>query len=176
MVFAALDHVEHPVKIVETGTLRTLDNWEGDGQSTILFDNWTAWQKGGRVVSIDLDGEACALARRLTSSRVAVFHGGSVQNLEDVAALGDPVDLLYLDSGNDPALILSEFEAALPALRPGSIVLVDDSPIGGVADYSLRTDFVGKIEGKGRLLAARLAGAPFAALWFCGYQVAWRIV
>jgi cephalosporin hydroxylase len=178
-VFEELDLRDRPVLIVETGTVRSRGNWEGDGQSTILFDKWSAWHVGTRVISIDLDAEACALAREVTTSRVEVLEGNSVEWLKDMRIGHPPIDLLYLDSGDDPALMLAEFNAAWPMLRPGSIVLADDSPRAGVPVGELWTGrtaaMAGKIEGKGRLLAERLAGAPFAVPWFSGYQAAWRI-
>ena len=35
-IFQYLDNISGPINIVETGCLRTKDNFEGDGQSTLL--------------------------------------------------------------------------------------------------------------------------------------------
>jgi hypothetical protein len=45
-VFDYLDRFDRPVGIVETGCVRQQDNWEGDGQSTILFDKYAASHPG----------------------------------------------------------------------------------------------------------------------------------
>ena len=51
-----------PLTIVETGCLRAL-NWEGDGCSSILFHEF-AVATGSQFVSVDIQPEHCALARR----------------------------------------------------------------------------------------------------------------
>ena len=39
-------------RIIETGTVRQIDNWEGDGQSTIVWDT-LATNLGGTVTTIE---------------------------------------------------------------------------------------------------------------------------
>lgn len=43
--------------IVETGCARTAESWEGDGQSTLLFDRFVN-ALGGSVLSVDIDPAA----------------------------------------------------------------------------------------------------------------------
>ena len=42
-IFQYLDLIDGPVIIVETGCARLKDNWAGDGQSTLMFDNYISF-------------------------------------------------------------------------------------------------------------------------------------
>src|SRR5262249_5344480 len=53
--------------IIETGCLRIPDNWEGDGQSTFMFDALVR-REGGHFFSIDILPESIDTARRACSS------------------------------------------------------------------------------------------------------------
>jgi predicted O-methyltransferase YrrM len=175
-----------PFRIVETGCVRS-DNWAGDGRSTVLFDRFVE-MSGGELVSIDLSPEACAYARREVGERSRVLEGDSVRELRRIAtellARGEAIDLLFLDSLDaDPSdsrraseQALLELCAARPALRPGSLVMVDDAyrallgvPRGDGGFEVLRE--VGP-SGKGALVSDyfRRVGQP---LLFDGYQRGW---
>ena len=39
-IFEYLDQIEGPLTIIETGCMRELGNWAGDGQSTSLWDKY----------------------------------------------------------------------------------------------------------------------------------------
>jgi SAM-dependent methyltransferase len=119
--------------IVETGTLRKADNWEGDGQSTLLLAEFAS-RYGCKLWTCDIDPDAIAVCRELTSpyaSQIEYVVSDSVQFLRDFA---DPIDFLYLDSmdfthtnpGPPQDHALREGQAALHALHTQSIVLVDD--------------------------------------------------
>lgn len=151
--------------VVETGCIRKEDNWAGDGQSTIILNDYAKWH-GGNFRSVDMDTNACELARRFAPEAL-VTSGDSVEFLN---LHKSPIDLLYLDSfdldNSDPhpaALhCLFEFCAAMKNLHTGSIVFIDDSQIGN--------DFV--IGGKGKYVAQyfkHLGVEPFTF----GYQAAW---
>lgn len=150
--------------IVETGCLRVAGNWAGDGQSTFLFDCFAA-SEGGRVWSVDISPESIFAARAVTSPNVQLVLNDSVAFL---SAFHAPIDLLYLDSldadENSMASAqhhLMELTASMPNLRPGSVVLVDDTRLSG-----------GTVIGKGRLMADYMARRS-AKLIAQGDQFAW---
>jgi hypothetical protein len=153
--------------IVETGCTRAEDNWEGDGQSSVI---WAAFAEyhGGTFTSIDIDQDALDLTMKLTKNVGRYFCGDSVLELQHQWKSA-VVDLLYLDSFDldmnnpHPAALhcLFEFLSARPRLKSNSIVFVDDSPFSN-----------GTILGKGMYVAEyfkKLGVSPFAV----GYQAAW---
>lgn len=120
--------------IIETGCVRMENDW-GAGQSTLIFDT-VSLHTESRFISIDNNPESCQFARRLCHSpNTEVVNSDSVQYLSRLASKKSPtIDILYLDSldvdWNDPhpaALHhLHELCAAMPLLRSGSMVVVDD--------------------------------------------------
>lgn len=139
--------------IVETGTLRKIDNWK-DGQSARLFTEFVNSQ-GGYVRSVDIDPKACQVARELLpSSNFSVACSDSVTWLSSLNDLNQ-VDLFYLDSwdvkwANDQPSAdhhLKEFLAIEPYLQPGTIVAIDDN---------CRKLSDGQRTGKGRRIAEYL--------------------
>jgi hypothetical protein len=175
--------------IVETGCARQVDNWEGDGQSTILFDRFaTAYQ--GEVRSVDIDSKACEYARSLVGPRSKIFSDDSVPFLgrlaRELLAAGRSIDLLYLDSydvdaGNPvPSAVhhLKELCAIAPVLFGGTLVMVDDSfrALHGIRtgpqSITLLNDL--GIGGKAKYVAEyfQQTGVPLA---FEGYQCGWVI-
>ena len=153
------------MSIVETGCLRKEDNWAGDGQSTLIWDAYRRFSLGD-FTSIDISEEAISLIRKLCPDSTSIC-GDSVEALNRHIGA---IDLLYLDSfdldtsNEHPAALhcLFEFCAARPHLHPGSILFIDDSPMG--------QDWI--VAGKGRYVAQymkQLAVNPFTF----GYQVAY---
>ena len=122
--------------IVETGCARTEGNWQGDGQSTLLFDRFVNhW--GGRVQTVDIDADSCKRLRAQVSDKVGIHCSDSVRHLGNLAREGKlAIDLLYLDSFDlewrnpHPSSLhhLLELCAAMPLLARGTLVVVDDSP------------------------------------------------
>jgi hypothetical protein len=127
--------------IIETGTIRSKNEWYGDGQSTIIFDEFVNFYDG-RVISIDNDKQAVMLARKLTSDKVEVICGESVDTLYGLYRKRfsnniERVNLLYLDSwGWDstdqdltPQAIhtFMELAAIMGYLRTDSLIMVDDN-------------------------------------------------
>jgi len=174
--FEYLDTRDGPITIIETGSMRNPDNWEGDGCSTVLFDHYQRDRKGV-FWSIDLDDRViCAVAPHSLQCTCLVT-ADSLHYLPSLARTHrQPVDLLYLDSFDfemdDPipsALHhLKELYAALPLIGPDTLVMVDDSPISldGTPSGTMR------ITGKGRLVA-EYAAEYGATLQFAHYQVGW---
>jgi hypothetical protein len=124
----------HPARIFETGCLRVPGNWEGDGQSTFMFDRYVE-SYGGKLMSIDISPEAVKAAQEVTWN-AEVNCGDSVAFLNaHCHRYSDPIQLLYLDSwdldANNPLIAahhhMNELCAAMPALDFGSIVFVDDT-------------------------------------------------
>lgn len=156
--------------IVETGCMRQADNWAGDGQSTIIWNEFRKWRGQGFFDSVDLDKNAVEFAKSSCELDVwsDIHESDSIKFL--VEYKNPTIDVLYLDSfdvdmnnPHDAAMhCLFELTAAMPKLKRNSIVFVDDSPVG--------INF--RVGGKGMYVAdfmARLGIQPFAF----GYQIAW---
>lgn len=128
-----LDQRQNNFKIIETGTIRRVDNWK-DGQSARLFTEMVDYC-GGSVRSVDIDEEACMLARQLLPSKnFTAVCSDSVDFLKAQSDLNE-VDLFYLDSWNvkwandGPSADhhLKEFLAIEPFLKSGAVVAIDDN-------------------------------------------------
>ncbi len=128
--------------------------------------------RGGAVYSVDIEPRATTACRSLVSYQVNLFTGDSVKFLKDILPflLRDlPLDLLYLDSFDLlvshplPSALhhMNELMAAMPLLRPETLVVVDDSP----ALYD-------EVGGKGMLIAKHALRVG-ADMMFCSYQVGW---
>ena len=117
-------------------------NWNGDGQSTFLFDTF-ARQRGGWVFSIDINLYSIETARRACSHSTQFINNDSVAALNALSAtMSSPVGLLYrqlvfdLDLMNATACAVHhalELLAARPLLGPGAVVAIDDYGVGGWA-------------------------------------------
>lgn len=141
--------------IIETGTLRTANNWT-DGQSAMLFTRFVE-HHGGQVSSVDIDPEACATAREfIASEQFKVSCSDSVAWLAQQQDL-DQVDLFYLDSydvdwNNDTASAdhhLKEFLTIEPFIKSGTVVAIDDNSRWVASNQR---------SGKGRAVVEYLAG------------------
>lgn len=166
-----LSKVQSPL-IVETGCSRSPDSWEGDGQSTIIFDE-LAERFNGTFCSVDINIDNVEMARSLIRYRRSfIAQQDSISWLTITAmALGSSkIDLLYLDSfdfypgsEHESALHhLMELTAAAPALRHGSLVFVDDNvvqPDGSFVGKGVYVDQFMKKSGRQRV--------------FTGYQLGW---
>ncbi len=120
-------------RIVETGCIRTLDDWRGAGNSTVLLGEY-ATLKGGSLTSVDIDPKHCELARATVRDlpRVSIECSDSVAWLKSGK---EPVDLLYLDSLDSFAPrseehALEEARAAMPRLHERSLLVFDDTAYG----------------------------------------------
>lgn len=175
--------------ILETGCARERDNWEGDGQSTFMFDRFAA-EHAGEVCTVDLDASACAYARSVVGSCTTVHLGDSVTFLHGMAGKllreGRAIDLLYLDSFDcDPANPtpsalhhLKELCAISPALGGGTLVVVDDSFHQLRGFRNERNEFIlledQGIWGKARYVAEYFQQVGIKPL-FDGYQCGWVV-
>ncbi len=120
-----------PLTILETGTA-----YAGT-KSTYLFDAYVK-KYGGHFWSVDISENTCAEARKHVSSSSEIVCDDSVHFLETWVKEhpGQKADIVYLDSfdldWNDPFPSgdhgLKEYFAILPALKEGSLLLIDDTP------------------------------------------------
>lgn len=165
-IFKYLNTISDPI-IVETGTYREENNYKGDGCSTLLFDNYTKFC-GGSLLSVDNDPKACELARKSTGNTTTVIESDSVEFLGTLCGY---IDLLYLDSYNikdwfndwAPASHhLKELFAVKEAIKPGTLIVVDDNIIAPD----------GRRLGKGRLVH-ELMDAIGILPHFDDYQIGW---
>ena len=69
--------------IVETGTISDPGGarWALSGQATLLFDRFLNYYNG-TLYSIDLDPEACRVARAVTSPRTVVVQGEETSRVD----------------------------------------------------------------------------------------------
>ncbi len=169
VLFQALQGLGRSPFMVETGCLRIPDNWEGDGQSTFMFDA-LARDTGGALFSIDVGAESIDTARKACSSATQLIENDSVAALHALASIASRrIDLLYLDSfdldaSNPlPSAIhhALELTAARPLVGSGTLVCIDD--------YS-----VGSVGGKG-MIVDKFMAAIRAEVLYSGYQKLWRI-
>jgi predicted O-methyltransferase YrrM len=107
-------------RILEIGTL--------GGYSTIWLGR--ALPSGGRLVTLEIDPAAAAVARRNLSraglaDRVELMLAPAAESLRRLAAEGaEPFDLVFIDA--DKASSDRYFLAALDLARAGSVIVVDN--------------------------------------------------
>jgi len=195
-VFAFLDAFDRPVRILETGCVRSAPYWPNDCGSTVMFCEYAKAHPGTVVYSIDRDGRALDVCRSLVGGSAQIHFGDSLAGLRQLsenrpADLMEGVDLLFLDSSDlaagesrfevsEPAIQhLKELLAALPLLSSTSLVTVNHSP---ARLYGLVTQqgSIGLIEqpricGHGRHIA-EYAAAVGAELKFADYLCGWSKV
>jgi hypothetical protein len=119
--------------VVETGTLRdaSLEARQGDGWSTVVLAECLAKRNdpGSRLYSIDINPEFIDVSKSAVDLDlhpwVRWVCSDAVEAIRTLPVKA--IDLLYLDSSDDPREILAEFEEAEPKLAPHSIVVVDDT-------------------------------------------------
>lgn len=167
VIFDHLGKISSPL-IVETGCMRTPGNWEGDGQSSFLFDAFIQ-ENTGRFFSIDIGLESIDTARRACSSATQLILNDSVSALHALAGGAlSPASLLYLDSYDFdianpmPSAIHHALEliAAGPLVGRDTIVCVDDYAVGGEG-------------GKGMIIDQYFSSVR-AEVLYSGYQKIWR--
>ena len=140
-IFEYLKKINEPF-IVETGCARQLDNYEGDGQSSLLFDKYIK-EYGGNFWTVDISEESVNYCKsRMISENSVVNLGDSITKLKKLNTSlihsGKKIDLLYLDSfdapQDKPEIVqisalhhLYELLTIIPSLKPGALIGVDDN-------------------------------------------------
>lgn len=121
--------LQRPISIVETGCARQADNWEGDGQSTLVWE-WLINFCGGTGISFDISPVSTAYAR----TQVKKMQIEQIDSVTGLRSIANPqaIDFLYLDSfdlteTNESAIHhLAELTSVYARLRSGCIIAVDD--------------------------------------------------
>jgi cephalosporin hydroxylase len=120
--------------IIETGSAHDTDNWEGQGQSTLIWDWLMSKQVLVSALSIDITPKSVETAASQCPA-VKFICGDSVKSLNDLdSSVFKKVGLLYLDSFDwSPAQNLessfhhmAELATCWRLLPSGCMVVVDD--------------------------------------------------
>ena len=173
LFFELLESRQQPhYRILETGCARQPENWDGDGQSTLLFDAFVN-HHDGEVISVDLNPHAVALAKRATTQKTQVICGDSVAVLAKMSRRAGGVcafDGIYLDSFDldianpfPSAFHCVKELLALGGLPRGLVLMIDDNPAAPT----------GRI-GKGMLVAQYFHEIGLSPLR-SDYQMIWQI-
>jgi hypothetical protein len=176
-IFNYLSRIKEPL-IVETGCARQDNNYEGDGQSSLLFDKYIA-ERGGHFITVDISEESVKYCKsKMTSKNSLVVKNDSVYFLQQLnqklLSEGKKIDFLYLDSFDAPrdkpnvvynsALHhLYELMTIMPSLATGTLIGVDDN-----------WNENGQMKGKGQLIAdymSKIGNEPTLNL----YQIFWKL-
>ncbi len=184
-----LDDLPDPIIILETGCLRKIDNFSGDGQSTLIFDKYTQSRgNGSRVYSVDINEQNVNLCKSLVSDKVYLKKEDSVKFISDFhnqVGYNNKLSLLYLDSFDvnwdypleSSAHHLKELTASIPYINKNTLVVVDDAPINllGYRDEKNNFKFIkdASVGGKGYLIH-EYARSVNADLFFSHYQVGYK--
>jgi hypothetical protein len=127
------DNLPKAPVIVETGSLRSPGNVNGDGNATMFFDELTA--AAGRVISIDLNADCGSNIEYHCGSQVEFMQGDSLDVLRMLTGKLKNIDLLYLDSldvdfEHDELAArhaLKECQYAMHMLSRKALIAVDDN-------------------------------------------------
>lgn len=195
-IFNYLDKLPDPIIIVETGCLRIKDNFIGDGQSTLLFDKYTQSRgEGSKVYTVDINPKSTKICSEVVSKNVEIATEDSIGYLNKLTNKfydeNKKISFFYLDSFDvdwkSPEQScqhhLKELVSIKKILRKDTLVVVDDSPIIGYLQQSIKTDGVldlvafgpvpqPTISGKGSLVH-EYAYQTGAKLLFSNYQSGW---
>jgi len=141
--------------IVETGCVRAEKDWDGAGQSTMVWDWMAKHQEGGKleVVSIDNDPAHVELASRLCTS-VSFVCMDSIEELSTMPKdLLERATLLFLDSmdhnppyGESELHAAGELAVAWRWLPKGCLIAVDDCNPDGTGKHFLVRQFFERLK------------------------------
>lgn len=133
-------HFKGGNNIVETGTIRMLDDMAGGGYSTLLFGDY-AQHYGKKFWTVDILPEAIELSKQETKDFNSNTNFVISDSVEFLKNFPETIDLLYLDSMDcpeydepDSPLLqasqqhqLNEIMAAEDKLHDNSVILLDDN-------------------------------------------------
>jgi hypothetical protein len=174
-IFDFLKQRQNPL-IVETGCARQENNYEGDGQSSLMFDKYIS-EYGGDFYTVDLAKESVQYCQSKVSNKTTVVESDSITYLKKLNQhfldSKRKIDFLYLDSfdapRDEPDVVymsalhhLYELLTIAPSLSGGALIGVDDNWIDN-----------GKLAGKGQFVFDYMqkSGRP---LCHDGYQLFWK--
>jgi caffeoyl-CoA O-methyltransferase len=106
--------LQQPKLVLEIGTY--------SGYSALSMAR--ALPSDGRIITLELDPERAAFARRHTDrhGRISVRQGPA---LETIATLDGPFDLVFIDADKDG--YVDYYEAVLPKLAPRGLIVADNT-------------------------------------------------
>jgi hypothetical protein len=121
---------ERPL-IVETGCIRSEEDFKGAGFSTLVLGLFAA-SHGGELISIDHEPAHCDFARRTVAYLGEAVEVIETDSVEWLAGNRRRIDVLHLDSRDSDQVGcaeqgLCEIQAAEDRLHRASIVVFDDS-------------------------------------------------
>jgi len=188
-IFKYLDSLPDPIIIVETGCLRTNDNFM-DGQSTLLFDKYTLSRgNGSKVYTVDINRTSTDVCKKVVSDNVKITTEHSVKYLNNLvnefSINKKKISMFYLDSFDvdwkypypSAAHHLKELTAINKILNKETLVVVDDAPaVANLTKNNNEWEILKSpppvIGGKG-FLVHEFAEDVGAKVLFSHYQTAW---
>lgn len=121
------------LRIIETGCLRILNNWEGDGQSSYLFDRFLHHYGNCKLDIYDISPVSIDACSKAVSHKNTTLH--TQDSVDGLWKYSDPVDVLYLDSfdvdfsNTHPSAFhhVKELCAIMKNITPGALIMIDDN-------------------------------------------------
>ena len=116
--------------IVETGATNCIGGCqiEGQGEATPVF-SWYSQVYNGFVHTIDVVELHLSNCKELVAKRAGgqqvEYHLGVASDV--IPTIEGKIDLLYIDSSDDPQVALEEFNAAKEKFTPETILFIDDT-------------------------------------------------
>jgi predicted O-methyltransferase YrrM len=141
--------------VVEIGCMRYPFESPTEGASTLYFARWCR-AAGRPFTSVDTEKDNLDTARKMLEAVDLSATFIQAPGEEALAALKQPICLLYLDGSNEPAETLAQFQAAEEKMAPGCVVAIDDVQQIGQHDLGKGTAAIPYAQGKGwrvRLMA-----------------------
>jgi caffeoyl-CoA O-methyltransferase len=107
-----------------TGARRVLEIGTFTGYSALMMAEGLPGD--GRLVTCEINPKAAEIARRYFAKSP---HGHKIEirlgaALETIATLSEPLDIVFIDA--DKTNYLNYYEACLPLLRPGGLIIADN--------------------------------------------------
>lgn len=125
------------LQIIETGCVRSIGNWEGDGQSSFMFGRFVEHYPLCKLDIYDISPNATNTCAKVLESNtniknIKIHTQDSVQGLWEFSK---HVDVLYLDSYDvdfdnpHPSAFhhIQELCAIMKCLKPEALIIVDDN-------------------------------------------------
>jgi len=168
-IFEELENMKkNKYLILETGTCRIPNNWEGDGQSTRLWNAFLEYNKNGKCYSVDIDPNACLIAKEMINTNyIDIICQNSISYLESIPE-NIKFDLIYLDSydldlNNIHPSSMHHVRELLSVIHknttPNTILSIDDHYNGN---------------GKGKYISEWINDIGFKTIYE-GYQVVYKL-
>jgi caffeoyl-CoA O-methyltransferase len=110
-----------------SGARRILELGTFSGYSSLCMA--AALPEGGHILTCDIDPVATGVARRYfdesgLGDRIEIRLGPALDTLGELARAGDQLDLVFIDA--DKELYPAYWDAAVPLVRPGGLVVADN--------------------------------------------------